>query len=209
MPRNPKKKKGSKKSKASKTAGGPSPLQHEPAKPLLPPILLTKEKIFAAEEFVRDIDTAYTQVQRSIFRTQEKQKREADKHRSQLDLKLGQYVMLKFNKVRLKKIVGKGKVVKLSNRFYGPFKIIEEVNDVTFRLELPSHWRIHNAFHVSLLRPYVGPPLVKEDSPEVEDVEEILQPEQIIHHTERQLKSGVLHQKYLVKFKNYTPLDAK
>ncbi|MCO5567759.1 hypothetical protein L7F22_021453 [Adiantum nelumboides] len=149
---------------------GKAPFEVIYGKPLLPPILLTKEKIFAADEFVRDIDTAYTQVQRAILQTQEKQKREADKHKRQLDLKLGQYVLLKFDKARLKKTVGKGKVVKLSNRFYGPFKIIEVVNDVTFRLELPSHWRIHNAFHVSLLRPYVGPPLVepvKEDPPEL------------------------------------------
>ena len=50
---------------------------------------------------------------------------------------------------------------------------------------------------------------VVEDPPEVDETEEILQPEQIIHHSERTLKSGTLHRKYLVKFKNYTPLDAK
>ena len=32
--------------------------------------------------------------------------------------------------------------------------IIECVNSVTFRLELPPHFRIHNVFHVSLLEPY-------------------------------------------------------
>ncbi|MCO5589266.1 hypothetical protein L7F22_043232 [Adiantum nelumboides] len=77
---------------------GKAPFEVIYGKPHLPPILLTKEKIFAADEFVRDIDTAYNQVQRAILRTQEKQKREADKHRRQLDLKLGQYVLLKFNK---------------------------------------------------------------------------------------------------------------
>lgn len=43
----------------------------------------------------------------------------------------------------------------------------------------------------------------------MEDKEEILLPEQIIHHQERQLKSGVIHRKYLVKFKNSSPLDAQ
>ena len=127
---------------------------------MLLPILVTKQNIFAADEFVRDIDSAYTQVKRAILRSQEKQKREADKHRRRLDLQVGQYVLLKFTKARLKIQVGKGKVLKLSNRFYGPFKIIEKINDLTVRLDLPSHWQIHNAFHVSLLRPYVGPPPV-------------------------------------------------
>ncbi|MCO5609411.1 hypothetical protein L7F22_063637 [Adiantum nelumboides] len=164
------------------------------------------------DEFVCDIDTAYQQVKQTIVHSQEKQKKSADKHRRNLKLDKGQYVLLKFEKARLKKRVGKGKVVKLSNRFYGPLNITDKVNDLTFRLDLPSNWRIHNAFHISLLRPYVGsPPVVsvQEDPPKVDEIEEILQPEQIIHHIERQLKSGRLHRKYLVKFKNYTPLDAK
>ena len=69
-------------------------------KVLLPPILRTKNKIFAANEYVRDLDTAYEQVKRAISRTQEKQKKAADKKRRPLDLKEGQWVLLKFEKDR-------------------------------------------------------------------------------------------------------------
>ena len=182
---------------------GKAPFEVIYGKPLLLPIMVTKEKIFAADEFISDFESTYTQVRRAIERSQEKQKREADKHRRNFDLKVGQYVLLRFEKARLKKRQEKGKVVKLSTRYYGPFKITDKVNDLTFRLELPSTWRIHNAFHVSLLRPFVGNPpavSVQEDPPEVDETEELLQSEQIIHHSERQLKSGKLHRKYLVKF---------
>ncbi|MCO5581073.1 hypothetical protein L7F22_034949 [Adiantum nelumboides] len=128
-------------------------------------------------------------IKRAILRSQEKHKKAADKHRRQLDLQLGQFVLLKFEKARLKKQAShKGKVVKLSNRYYGPFKITDQVNDVTFRLDLPPSWKIHNAFHVSLLRPYMGPPPsepVTDELPEIEEMEEILEPEQIVHHQER------------------------
>ena len=30
--------------------------------------------------------------------------------------------------------------VKLAPRFYGPFKVIEQINDVAYHLSLPSHW---------------------------------------------------------------------
>ncbi|XP_021991724.1 uncharacterized protein LOC110888508 [Helianthus annuus] len=42
---------------------------------------------------------------------------------------------------------------KLSPRFIGPFKIIERVGKVAYRLELPEELcRIHGMFHVSQLR---------------------------------------------------------
>src|SRR6267142_4141786 len=44
--------------------------------------------------------------------------------------------------------------VKLCPKHYGPFKVIEAIGLTTYRLELPAQWKIHNAFHGSLLLPY-------------------------------------------------------
>ncbi len=46
---------------------------------------------------------------------------------------------------------------KRSPRFIGPFAIICQVNPVMNELELPSQYRIHPTFHVSLLKPYHSP----------------------------------------------------
>ena len=117
----------------------------------------------------------------AIERSQEKHKKAADKHRRQMDLKHGDWVLLKFEKARLRKKKGKEKVyVKLSLRNYGPFRISEVINEVAYRLELLAHWQIHNAFHISLLKKYQGPEPVDpvlEDLLEVEELEEILQSE--------------------------------
>ena len=43
---------------------------------------------------------------------------------------------------------------KLGPKRYGPFKVLEAVGHVNFRLELPAHWKIHNIFHTKLLHPY-------------------------------------------------------
>ena len=191
---------------------GKSPFEVVYGKRLLLPIMVTKEQIFAADEFIGDFESSYAQVKRAILCSQEKQKREADKHRRNVNLKVGQYVLLRFEKARLKKRQEKGKFVKLSTRYYGPFKITDKVNDLTFTLELPPTWKLHNVFHVSLVKPFVGNPpvvFVQVDPPLVDETEELLQPEHIIHHSERQLKSGTLHRKYLVKFKDYTTLNAQ
>ena len=36
----------------------------------------------------------------------------------------------------------------------GPFVITEVLGLVTYRLKLPTSWRIHNFFHATLLKPY-------------------------------------------------------
>ena len=64
---------------------------------------------------------------------------------------------------------------------------------------------------MSLLRPYVGdmPEDIRaEEQPEVEELDEILVPEQILAHKERKVK-GKVARRYLVKFRNYPSMDAK
>ena len=53
-----------------------------------------------------------------------------------------------------------GKKGKLSSRFIGPYEVIEKVGPVAYRLALPPDLKkIHNVFHVSMLRRYRSYPL--------------------------------------------------
>ena len=65
-----------------------------------------------------------------------------------------------FLKVMLKRgVVRFGKRGKLSPRFIGPFKILERVGTVAYRLALPpSLLGVHEVFHVSMLRKYTPDP---------------------------------------------------
>jgi hypothetical protein len=45
-----------------------------------------------------------------------------------------------------------GSSKKLLPRYIGPLNITEKVNPVAFKLGLPNRLRMHNVFHVSLLR---------------------------------------------------------
>ncbi len=43
---------------------------------------------------------------------------------------------------------------KLAPKRYGPFPIKRVLSEVTYKLELPSQWKIHPVFHANLLTPY-------------------------------------------------------
>ena len=49
----------------------------------------------------------------------------------------------------------KGSTRKLLPRFMGSFFVITEINVVTLEIDLPNKLRMHNVFHVSLLRLYI------------------------------------------------------
>jgi hypothetical protein len=48
---------------------------------------------------------------------------------------------------------------KLSYRFFEPYKILQRVGDVAYKLELPPHARIRNVVHVSQLKKHIPPTL--------------------------------------------------
>ncbi|MCO5586016.1 hypothetical protein L7F22_039953 [Adiantum nelumboides] len=119
----------------------------------VPPILQTKDKMFEADKYVQNTDEAYRKIKLALL----KQKKPADRHRRELVFSLGDWVLLRFEKSRLRKMKGKERLFpKLGMRNYGSFQVCDKVSDVAYRLKLPEGWKIHNAFHVSLLRPFVG-----------------------------------------------------
>ncbi|GKE91155.1 putative reverse transcriptase domain-containing protein [Tanacetum coccineum] len=80
--------------------------------------------------------------------------------RKLMDFQVGDSVMLKVSP--WKGVVHFGKRGKLNPRYVGPFKVIENVRDVAYKLELPEELsRVHNTFHVSNLKKcYADEPLV-------------------------------------------------
>ncbi|XP_071933751.1 uncharacterized protein [Coffea arabica] len=84
---------------------------------------------------------------------QSRQKSYADNRRKDLEFWIGDQVFLKITPLKASLMAGKEK--KLQSRFVGPYKILQRVGNVAYKLELPpSLSRIHNIFHVSILKKY-------------------------------------------------------
>ena len=134
----------------------------------------------AAERVARDLEKLHKDVKEQLETAQRTMKKYADIRRVQAPLfKPGNLVWL------LRKFVKTTRPCeKLDYRKLGPYKVIEQINPVTFRLELPPSIRIHDAFHVSLLEPYepnefperetIPPPAIEVNGHMEHEVEEIL-----------------------------------
>jgi hypothetical protein len=71
---------------------------------------------------------------------------------------------------------------KLSPRFFGPFRIIQKIGLVAYKLDLPLEARIHLVFHISCLKQKLGQQIVPLPSlPPVDGNGEVkLEPESVI-----------------------------
>lgn len=79
---------------------------------------------------------------------------QADKHRTEREFQEGDMVFLKLQPY-VQSTMANRTHQKLSFRFYGPYKILQRVGRVAYRLELPPGTRIHPVVHVSQLKKQV------------------------------------------------------
>ena len=134
-----------------------------------PPMLSTYEKGTARnEEVERELmarDEVVAKVKKELEKAQGRMKKYYDQGRRDVSFEPGDFVYLKLQPYRQKSLKKKFNV-KLSQRYYGPFKVLERIGEVAYKLELPSTSRLHPVFHVTVLKKRVGnPSLISSDLP--------------------------------------------
>ncbi|GJY97266.1 putative reverse transcriptase domain-containing protein [Tanacetum coccineum] len=101
----------------------------------------------------------HSPIKQRIQAARDRQKSYADLKRKPMEFQVGDRVMLKVSP--WKGVVRFGKRGKLNPRYVGPFKVLEKVGAIAYKLELPQELsRVHNTFHVSNLKKcYADEPL--------------------------------------------------
>ena len=133
-----------------------TPLEIVEGRSKVPPLLRTHGKIFAADKYVHDLQSAFQKVKDAIQYFEHKQNLVAHKHRRAITFKVDDWVLLKLPKARLqhtseKSWQGEKKshqkyYTKLARRYHEPFQIQELFNDMTYKLRfhLIGKWHEDN-----------------------------------------------------------------
>ncbi|KAI3827880.1 hypothetical protein L1987_01968 [Smallanthus sonchifolius] len=102
-------------------------------------------------ELIQETSDKIIQIRDNIRVARSRQKSYANKRRKPLEFQVGDLVLLKVSP--WKGAIRFGKKGKISPRYVGPFKILERIGKVAYKLELPpSLGNVHPTFHVSNLK---------------------------------------------------------
>lgn len=103
-----------------------------------------------AQDYLNELHRITERIGNYLAEGQERQAHYYNKKRKQAPkFTKDQLVWLSTRNFRIK-----DRTPKLTAKWVGPYRVSKVISDHAYRLELPSHMRINNSFHVSLLEPY-------------------------------------------------------
>ena len=125
--------------------------------PALIPYTAGTARTDTIDALLQDHDAFLAEVRERLLQAQEYAKRYYDGHHRPLEFAVGDWVWLRILHRPVQSLLP-GPRGKLSPRFAGPFQVTERIGDIAYRLLLPEGARIHNVFHVGVLKPFWGTP---------------------------------------------------
>jgi hypothetical protein len=170
-----------------------------------PPSLLSyipgTTQVAAVEGTLVARDAVLREVRRQLMGAQNRMKQVYDKDHTEREFCPGEWVYLRLHNYRQQSL-SKRTNQKLAPRFFGPYRITAKIGPVAYRLALPPSSKIHNVFHVSVLKKWLGTGTPVQDHLPVGEDEPVF-PQAVL---DRRIQQGV-HQ-ILVHWQGYSPADA-
>ncbi|XP_010531763.1 PREDICTED: uncharacterized protein LOC104807986 [Tarenaya hassleriana] len=115
------------------------------------------ERHIFGPEIVEETTEVIRKIKVNLKVAQDRQKSYADQRRRDFTVEVGDFVFLRVQAIRGHTRFGK--TGKLKPRYIGSYPVIAKVGVVAYRLDLPPELgRIHDVFHVSMLRKYIADP---------------------------------------------------
>lgn len=176
--------------------------------PLISELAIPGPEDLEAQEFLSAKQHMLDQLKANLSQAQNRMKRYADLKRSERQFQPGDLVYLKMAPYRLAAFGFRG-ALKLQNKYYDPFSVVQRIGNSAYKLQFPAHVKIHPVFHVSQLKKHLGKksipspdlPMVNEDGSIKTEPAMVLEVRQVPRHN--------LHVvQWLIQWENMAPEDA-
>ena len=132
------------------------------------PYVQGDSKVEAVDRSLRAREDCIRLLKYHLTRAQQRMKAQADKHRSEKVLSIGDWVFVKLQPYQ-QQSVAQCINQKLAAKYFGPFEIIARIGAVAYKLQLPPFSRIHPVFRVSQLKKQIGPRPAQSTLPDIDE----------------------------------------
>jgi hypothetical protein len=161
-----------------------------------------------ARDFLMEKQQMLAKLKDNLTQAQARMKRYADQKRTERTFEIGDMVYLRMQPYRLAAF-GIRQSIKLTSKFYGPFRVLQKVGTLAYKLLLPDGVNIHPVFHVSQLKKHLGTRVVPQLGLPLVSVDGKIHtaPLQVLE-TRSLPRNGVLVTQWFIEWENLAPADA-
>ena len=165
-------------------------------------------KVQAMEDHMKHQQQVLQLLKDNLTLAQNRMKQQAYQHHNEWSFDVGDWMFLRLQPYKHMSMKNKKKDNKLSPKFYDPYKVLQNIGSMAYKLELPASSRVHPVFHVSCLKKVIGDklPLQTILLKLGEEGKIILEHEEITKIRTRKLWNQSIPE-YLTKWKNLPVAD--
>ena len=117
---------------------------------------LRDSKVQVVEDYMERQQQVLQLLKENLNLAQNRIKQQAYQHCSEQSFNVGDWVFLRLPPYKQMSLKNTKKDNKLSPKYYSPYKVLQKIGSMAYKLELPASSQVHLVFHVSCLKKVIS-----------------------------------------------------